>query len=235
MRTRPACVCGGIWVVPILSWYHSSFDTEPDITGWSGIPPIEEAMMDFKVCKWPEELGGEMAGLSTALAEHFDSLNEQHIADEDTPQSEPGVSWAEVVAECTAARAAGRPVISFSHFLPRLELLPEKRFLFLPTLAKAVGSKYLYKRVLEIQVRPCNDTPLPSIVDKSASLRSGLMDRSGVIFVCPKPDIHLFGHTHFGWDATLDGIRYVQAPLSYPNERKMRLASIKINNFPGAR
>ena len=26
-----------------------------------------------------------------------------------------------------------------------------------------------------------------------------------------KPEIHVFGHTHFGWDAVHDGVRYVQA------------------------
>ena len=25
-----------------------------------------------------------------------------------------------------------------------------------------------------------------------------------------KPDVHIFGHTHFGWDMVLDGTRYVQ-------------------------
>jgi len=32
VRTRPARV-GGVWVVPLLSWYHASFDAEPDIEG----------------------------------------------------------------------------------------------------------------------------------------------------------------------------------------------------------
>jgi hypothetical protein len=35
-----------------------------------------------------------------------------------------------------------------------------------------------------------------------------------------KPDLHVFGHTHLGWDAVVDGIRFVQAPLGYPAERK---------------
>ena len=50
------------------------------------------------------------------------------------------------------------------------ELLPEKRFLYFPLLARVAGSEPLAGRV--------------------AALR---------------PDIHLFGHTHFSWDATLHG------------------------------
>ena len=41
-----------------------------------------------------------------------------------------------------------------------------------------------------------------------------------------KPDVHVFGHTHFGWDATLDGTRYVQACLAYPRERRDRLTTV---------
>lgn len=40
-------------------------------------------------------------------------------------------------------------------------------------------------------------------------------------------------HTHFGWDTTLDGIRYIQAALSYPHERESRLPTIATgDDFP---
>ena len=66
---------------------------------------------------------------------------------------------------------------------------PQKRFLYFPNLAKAVGSDPLAARV--------------------AALR---------------PALHLFGHTHFSWDATPlgDGVRYVQWPLGYPAEQRSR-------------
>ena len=38
-------------------------------------------------------------------------------------------------------------VISFSHFLPRQELCPEKRFLIEPMLSKVIGSDYLRRQV----------------------------------------------------------------------------------------
>ncbi|GAQ86517.1 hypothetical protein KFL_002940030 [Klebsormidium nitens] len=159
----------GVWVVPILSWHHISFDTEPDIPGYN-IPPIEKVAKDHKVCKWPA--GWDARTESVARA--FDEMNHELHRGFD-PTSNPGCH-----------------VITFSHFLPRLELIPEKRFLFYPNLAKAVGS-----HALEARVR--------------------------AIHAAGAPGCHLFGHTHFSWDMTLDGVRYIQAPLAYPRERKRRM------------
>ncbi|KAG2496276.1 hypothetical protein HYH03_005509 [Edaphochlamys debaryana] len=41
-----------------------------------------------------------------------------------------------------------------------------------------------------------------------------------------RPDLHIFGHTHFAWDLHVDGIRCLQAPLAYPSERRFRLRSL---------
>ena len=41
------------------------------------------------------------------------------------------------------------------------------------------------------------------------------------------------GHTHFGWDATLDGVRYIQPCLAYPQERRRRLSTVAAGeSFP---
>ncbi|KAM3273364.1 hypothetical protein ACQJBY_042945 [Aegilops geniculata] len=34
---------------------------------------------------------------------------------------------------------------------------------------------------------------------------------------------HVLGHTHFCWDYAVGNIRYVQAPVAYPRERKRRI------------
>lgn len=183
VRTRPHRIgmssdgTGGVWVVPLLSWHHQSFDTEPDITGWGGIPGPEIAMTDYRRCRWPPPLRPG----DDSVAQAVDALNEGR-------------------AELPAIGASGGaavPIISFSHFVPRVELTPEKRFLYLPTLSKAVGSRFLEERLRRLG--SC---------------------------------MHVFGHTHFGWDASLDGVRYVQAALGYPFEWRERPASMEVGALP---
>jgi len=43
-----------------------------------------------------------------------------------------------------------------------------------------------------------------------------------------KPDVHIFGHTHFSYDVRLGGTRYVQWPLSYPAEQKYAPTAIAL-------
>eukprot|EP00887_Chlorella_sp_A99_P001860 scaffold19.g1860.t1 len=163
---------GRLWIAPLLSYHHADWDTEPDIPG---VPPANSwTIGDYSAVRWPPWLPGAAPPGARALAEWVDALN-------DTP------AWAEL-----RASRGDADVITASHFLPYQALLPEKRFLFFPGLARAVGSAPLARRIQQLQ-----------------------------------PDIHLFGHTHFSWDATLaDGVRYVQAPLCSPVERQRRLRTI---------
>lgn len=133
VRTTPSYACGAI-IAPILAWYHASFDTEPDVTGWEGIPSHKIVMNDFHLCQWP-------AGLSTeddSIARRFDAMNDAR-----------GVELTTTVAALREAHPDA-PLISFSHFVPRLELQPEKRYLYFPGLAKACGSTFLQERVAQL-------------------------------------------------------------------------------------
>ncbi|CAE7516285.1 unnamed protein product, partial [Symbiodinium pilosum] len=158
VRTRPGWVDEEkqVLIVPLLSWYHAGFDAEPDISDES-LVPVEKMMSDYMLCRWPEGLSARDG--CDSLARYFDSLNEQRAAKLPAKESPRDMT-----------------VISFSHFLPRQELLPEKRLLYFPPIAKAVGSKPLGERIRALS-----------------------------------PDVHVFGHTHYGWSAELEGTRYLQA------------------------
>lgn len=65
----------------------------------------------------------------------------------------------------------------------RLELCPEKRVLLHPDLAKVSGSDFLERRLREVH-RQCASSQKPGRIG-----------------------CHVFGHTHFRWDMTLEGIR----------------------------
>ncbi|XP_021900322.1 uncharacterized protein LOC110816421 isoform X3 [Carica papaya] len=158
-------------IIPLFSWYHESFDREEDIISIR-IPSLEMACKDYHACKWP----GELSSRDTSLALYFDAMNEKNQ---------------DVINDI---KKTCRQIISFSHFVPRQELCPEKRMLFYPNLPKIIGSDYLESRIRSIH--------------KTDNSRCSC---------------HVFGHTHFCWDAVVDGIRYVQAPLAYPRERKRKM------------
>ncbi|KAI8102062.1 hypothetical protein M9434_007121 [Picochlorum sp. BPE23] len=134
VKTRPTKVSEQVWIVPMWSWYHASWDKEPDIPG---AYPIERVMMDFHACDWSSQPHIRASG-DDSLAAYFDGMN--------------GREYAEALDQIKRDRLeSGVFVVSFSHFLPHQELLPEKRWLFYPNLAKAAGSDYLARRVEELQ------------------------------------------------------------------------------------
>ena len=51
IHTSPARL-GGLCIVPLLSWHHSSWDTEPDI---QGVPHVSAlSIADYGACSWPQ-------------------------------------------------------------------------------------------------------------------------------------------------------------------------------------
>ncbi|CAK9004264.1 unnamed protein product [Durusdinium trenchii] len=165
---------GRLVVVPILAWHHPQWDTEPELQEWQ-VPALEKTMADYWATRWPQKLRIE----DGSVAEAFDQLNERCFQN------------------VMQRRDEFQAVVSFSHFVPRIELNPEKRYLIPSSLAKAVGSAYLKERVEKL-----------------------------------KPDVHVFGHTHFGYDMELDGIRYLQAPLATPAERVWAGSLVTLGGFP---
>ena len=99
-------------------------------------PYFRVTVTDWRATRWPDglTLGDE------ALAEHLDAWNDElpgraarqaaKVPAARRPLVEPLASWRDARAEADA-------VLSFSHFLPRIELIPEKRYLVYPDLIKA--------------------------------------------------------------------------------------------------
>ncbi|XP_062205639.1 uncharacterized protein LOC133907584 isoform X1 [Phragmites australis] len=162
---------GDLGIIPLYSWYHKSFDKEKDVNSVR-VPSLEMACKDFHACQWPADLTND----DEALALYFDKLNDKnHDAIEEVKNS-------------------SKQILTFSHFVPRQELCPEKRMLYYPYLPKVIGSDFLERRL--------------------RAIHSNRKDGAAC---------HVFGHTHFCWDSVVDEIRYVQAPLAYPRERKRRM------------
>ena len=113
IQTRPAKI-DGLWIVPLFSWYHPSFDLEDDeefsaeLEGWA----------DFHLCRWPAEVHD--------ISNFFLRMNEANI------------------------RPYDAPVISFSHFLPRRDLLPARETLKFKSLPKVAGCSSLDYQIREL-------------------------------------------------------------------------------------
>ncbi|HEX8395588.1 MAG TPA: metallophosphoesterase [Longimicrobium sp.] len=116
VRTAPARV-GGAWVVPLLAWYHPSFDVrgegaEDELEGWS----------DRYFCRWPAEV-------MDRPDRFFLARNEPHVHGYDAP------------------------VITFSHFVPRTELVPRVRWLRFKGLPLVAGTTEIDEQIRRIGAR----------------------------------------------------------------------------------
>ncbi|ELR17623.1 Ser/Thr phosphatase, putative [Acanthamoeba castellanii str. Neff] len=122
VHTQPAKVNGQVWVVPLLAWYTPSFDPEWDRESHD----YRRGWLDFRACAWPAELDGAVGG----VAAHFLARNEE---------------WMD-----SSLLPFDAPVVSFSHFLPRFELLPKRIFLLNKTLPLVVGDERLDEQIRRI-------------------------------------------------------------------------------------
>lgn len=129
-----------VLVVPLLSWYDDAFDGEPELQGAYAPPGLDSSRsrarwVDYSFCAWGDALE-KAPGFRFSAAEGASS----HVADYFARRSQPRLA-----AALDDLRASGdatrRPVVvSMSHFAPRPELLPERRFLVDPHLPKVTGS-----------------------------------------------------------------------------------------------
>ncbi|KAJ1452430.1 hypothetical protein M885DRAFT_526990 [Pelagophyceae sp. CCMP2097] len=175
-----------VTVVPLQSWYHSSHDVEADDpTRDRELRRFERLWADFRRCRWPAHLVGD-AHEAQAPQSNSDEGDSPRVAathgEDDAPSTAPhGMRSGDGLARHFAAMNDDLfeddvdevddeyfgHVLTFSHFSPRLECVPERRFLLHAALPKVAGSDALGRQVASIKpaVHVFGHTHIPIDVD----------------------------------------------------------------------
>jgi predicted phosphodiesterase len=159
---------GGPWIVPLYSWYLGPHEG-------LGSLYVAKRGEDAKLSMWADKRAVCWPHFEDYLnpANFFLSLNDVRTRDEDHS-----------------------PVISFSHFLPRSELMFWTEEEFAATGLKPVDPQPWFNFS---RVAGCS-----KLDEQIRTLGSSL---------------HVYGHQHRNRDRTLEGVRYVSHCLGYPRER----------------
>lgn len=158
-----------VWLVPLLSWYDDKDEPEHSLYVQKDYAEdrTDDIWGDFIHARWPYDLDQPLAQL---FADH----NERYLQTQ-----------------------YDQPVISFSHFLPRQELIFHKSMQHALSLAKQFDPmpEFNFSRV-------------------AGSLRiDEQVRRLG-------SELHIYGHQHRNRTRTIDGVTYLSHCMGYPRERQ---------------
>jgi len=178
MSTTSPTALPGVWVVPLLSWYDRSLDLTR-INGELG--PYAEGMeqfswSDFALCNWPSAMmeaattltGMYPTGVASALGKRNDAVIEQ-------------------VNHALRARR-GDALLSFSHFLPRPETLPD----WVRPDDSAFDPDWLNHPARATAVK-FSAVAGSTIIEQQLRALTANLPRGGAY---PLPHVHAFGHSH---------------------------------------
>jgi Icc-related predicted phosphoesterase len=161
----------GVWIIPLFSWYQKPEEGNQSLfMKKRGEDPEFNKWADDHLIRWTQQKEG------VSIAESFLAMNESNLQ-----------------------RHYDAPVISFSHFLPRRELM------YCPPSNSNAGVE-----------RKIVSDPNPSFNFSRVAGCSGLEEqirRLGSV-------IHIYGHQHRNRDRQFEGIRYISHCLGYPQERE---------------
>jgi len=208
-----------VWIVPMWSWYDGTLalpDCEDLSVGLAYWPWV-----DFKRCEW----GNEYEGARMHVAVDGGNVDARFNVPgcERVPSQELTklfLSWNEDSLNAVKENSVAN-VISFSHFLPSPQTLPDWK----------VPSSNTFRREEWL------DHPVPDVSAKFAyvagselideQIRSILPERYDCIDSTgnSRSQIHVFGHSHRPKDFARNGIRYVHNPVGKPAEREMNMIS----------
>lgn len=123
-------------IVPLLGWYDYSF----------GLPSneLKNSWMDFHACAWPP--GYEVR----EIAARFSALNRSALDEAALVDAAPRAGSGDEAAPEAGVQNTAPPMrISFSHFLPRPELVPTRNGAMRLDLSPVLGSVLIDRQVRE--------------------------------------------------------------------------------------
>lgn len=125
-----------VWIVPLFAWYHENLDSEEDDYDNEKTRDTLKGWTDFLMCKWPTNFIPHPLNPheSKSASPHQTISPKDYFAALNTPHMHP----------------YDAPVITFSHFVPRRDVLPPKEFLFIPFLTKVSGALEIEKQLRQI-------------------------------------------------------------------------------------
>ena len=168
--TQPIML-NGVWIVPLFSWYRLPDLGEDSLFLFKpGEDPTLRMWSDNRFTRWPME--------AEQVVDYFINLNTPYLSNVNSDV----------------------PVITFSHFLPRQELI----------FSTDVERK---------NVRPGARDPHPGF-NFSRVAGTSLLDEQIRAFGA---HVHVYGHQHRNRNRVVDGVRYVSHCLGYRRERAWNL------------
>lgn len=165
-----------VWIVPLFSWYVTAEQGEQSLY-------MPREGRDLTMAVWSDKALIRWPESELPIAEYLFSLNEIYLK-----------------------KTYDAPIISFSHFLPRTDLI-------FPTPEEI--KKYNLKRPPKLLINFSRVAGSHLLEDQIRKLGS---------------TIHVYGHQHRNRDRFLDNINYVSYGLGYPQERErghVRMESIE--------
>ena len=178
---------GSVWIVPLFSWYATPEDDLQDSlyvkpSAAENVSLMYNMWMDNKMCIWPH-LPDNMS-----KSRYFTSINEP-----------------------TVQQAYDAPVISFSHFLPRRELIgssEEDRIQVSRERARNGCCQLKPNNKCQGGAKNFNFARVAGCHSLEKQIR-----KIGA-------SVHVYGHQHRNRDRVIEGVRYVSHCLGKPAEQK---------------
>lgn len=224
-----------VFILPIESWYDATLSLEgcEDLCSTFNDWP----WVDFLRCKWPTEV--EITNLCLPHEKMHSTFRNYHVTNSGripkglakwfAIQNLKAISQLQAFYETLLSSENMSPtfvnqtfsdrlpdIISFSHFLPNQQTLPDW---------KDLDSKSFRRH-------EWLDHPVPEVSAKFAKVAGSLLIDDQIRSIIPQKlqnskvkHLHIFGHSHRPKDFVFNGIRYIHNPLGKPKERQMKMVS----------